>query len=163
MHAMTMSKANDFDFLFGRWTVRHRRLKERLAGCTEWQTFGGTSSVMPLLGGHGNVDDNVIELPAGRYRAATLRAFDAARGLWSIWWLDGRWPDRIDVPMVGGFDAAGGEGSFFADETFNGRPIKVRFLWSHIGPSHCRWAQAFSPDGGQSWETNWQMAFDRAG
>jgi hypothetical protein len=66
-----MSSPQDFDFFHGRWSVQHRRLKDRLANCTEWETFGGSSNVQPLLGGAGNVDDNVIELPSGAYRAAT--------------------------------------------------------------------------------------------
>jgi hypothetical protein len=146
--------AHDFDFFHGSWAVHHTRLKERLAGCTQWEEFAGTCSNWPLLGGAGNVDDNVLELPAGTYRAATLRAFDAATGTWSIWWLDGRNPG-IDTPMVGSF--ANGVGTFLADEPFNGRPIKVRFLWSGITRTTCRWEQAFSEDGGVTWETNWIM------
>jgi len=146
--------AHDFDFFHGSWAVQHRRLKERLAGCTQWEEFHGTCTTWPLLGGAGNVDDNVLELPAGTYRAATLRAFDAATGKWSIWWLDGRNPG-IDTPMTGSF--ADGVGTFLADETFNGRPIKVRFLWSGITTTACRWEQAFSQDGGATWETNWIM------
>jgi hypothetical protein len=157
-----MSNDIDFDFFIGRWTVRHRRLKARLAGCTEWQTFGGRSTVWKLLDGRGNIDDNVIELPAGSYRAATLRSFDPASRQWAIWWLDGRDPHRIDTPMIGGFSADTGIGTFYADELFGEVPIRVRFLWSHIGPAHCRWAQAFSADGGATWETNWEMEFDRA-
>src|SRR3954466_7657374 len=45
--------ARDFDFFFGRWQVRHRRLKERLAGSREWIEFDGTSVAQPLLGGFG--------------------------------------------------------------------------------------------------------------
>jgi hypothetical protein len=156
-----MSSANDFDFFHGRWAVRHRRLKDRLAGCTEWEVFGGSSSVQPLLGGAGNVDDNVIELPGGTYRAATLRAFDPATKQWAIWWLDGRHPHSVDVPMIGRFE--NGIGTFFADETSRGQPIKVRFLWSRITPTSARWEQAFSPDGGKTWETNWEMDFTRQG
>lgn len=150
---------SDFDFLFGRWQVRHRRLKQRLQQCTEWETFEGRSHAWPLLGGLGNVDDNVIELPAGAYRAATLRAFDPAVRRWSIWWLDGRWPDRIDLPMRGGFQ--GREGLFLADEVIDGRPVRVRFLWLNLDPGRARWEQAFSTDGGQRWETNWEMDFQR--
>ena len=69
---------NDFDFLFGRWRVAHRRLDARLAGCTTWTEFAGTCATWPLLGGRGNIDDNVLELPSGTYRAATLRSYDAA-------------------------------------------------------------------------------------
>lgn len=155
---------HDFDFFFGRWQVAHRRLRRRLAGCTDWDLFAGTSEARPLLGGHGNIDDNTIELPAdlgGPYRAATLRAFDPGSGTWSIWWLDGRWPDRIDVPMVGRFDAEG-NGLFLADELFEGRPIRVRFLWLNTRSASPRWEQAFSVDQGASWETNWEMDFTRA-
>jgi hypothetical protein len=154
-----MSSAKDFDFFHGRWTVQHRRLKDRLAGCAEWETFGGTSSAQPLLGGAGIVDDNLIELPGGAYRAATLRTFDPATKQWAIWWLDGRHPHTVDVPMLGSFEH--GIGTFFADETFRGQPIKVRFLWSRITPTSARWEQAFSPDGGKTWETNWAMDFTR--
>lgn len=150
--------ASDFDFFVGAWQIQHRRLKERLTGCQEWECFEGRSVMQTLMGGHANVDDNVIHLPGGDYRALTLRSFDATTGLWSIWWLDGRHPGRLDVPVVGGF--RDGQGIFDADDTLNGQPIVVRFTWtvcSEMGQP--RWEQAFSPDGGQSWEVNWVMDF----
>jgi hypothetical protein len=148
----------DFDFLVGSWTVRHRRLKARLAGCTEWETFNGTSTLWQTLGGAGTVDDNVIELPSGPYRAVSIRAFNPQTRQWSIWWLDARSP-QIDSPVRGGFKD--GVGTFLADEMFNGRAIKVRFQWSAVTPVSARWEQAFSPDGGATWETNWEMDFTR--
>ena len=151
--------AADFDFLVGSWTVRHRRLKARLANCTEWEDFDGTSTLWPLLGGAGNVDDNILELPGGTYRAATFRSYDPSTGQWAIWWMDGRNPHALDVPMKGSFKD--GVGTFFADDNFDGKPITVRFLWSRITANTCRWEQAFSQDGGQSWETNWEMDFRR--
>jgi hypothetical protein len=152
-----MSQATDFDFAHGRWTVKHRRLVKRLAGCTDWERFNGSCEMRPLLGGAGNVDDNVIDLPSGSYRAATFRAFDPVGRQWSIWWLDGRHPTDVGVPMVGRFE--GPDGVFYADEVFDGRPIRVRFLWT-AGTSP-RWEQAFSEDGGRNWETNWAMDFER--
>lgn len=151
----------DFDFLTGHWRVSHRRLKRRLADCTEWEHFSGTSHASTLLGGFGNVDDNLLDMPGGRYRAVSLRAFDTATRQWSIWWLDGRHPDRLDVPVRGGFDK--GVGLFLADDVLGGRPIRVRFIWSAITADSARWEQAFSPDGGTSWETNWVMEFERVG
>lgn len=155
------STASDFDFFIGPWQVAHRRLKERLAGCTEWESFSGTTTVQKILGGQGNMDDNTLELPGGAYRALTLRTFDADRAQWSIWWLDGRQPGRLDTPMVGRFDGHG-TGTFHADDTLNGRPIRVRFLWTHRGLAAPHWEQAFSADAGASWETNWTMDFTRA-
>lgn len=68
---------HDFDFLVGRWTVQHRRLKHRLAHSNEWETFSGTCETKLLLGGQADVDDNILEVPGGGlYRAATMRVFD---------------------------------------------------------------------------------------
>lgn len=152
--------SHDFDFFFGSWRVHHRRLRERLTGCAEWVEFGGTVTTQPLLGGAGNVDDNVLDLPGGAYRAATLRAYDAVKHCWSIWWLDGRQPGKLDVPVEGGF--VDGTGTFYAEDTLNGRPIRVRFCWLRTSTTTPRWEQAFSPDAGQSWETNWTMDFFRS-
>ena len=102
----------------------------------------------------------MIELPAGTYRAVGIRAFDTATRQWSIWWLDGRTATRIDPPVRGGF--ANGTGSFIGDDTLNGRPIKVSFQWSQVKANSAHWEQAFSPDGGKTWETNWLMEFTRA-
>lgn len=151
--------AHDFDFLVGSWTVRHRRLKSRLAGSTEWDEFAGTSVLWKTLGGLGTVDDNVLDLPGGTYRAVTIRAFNPEKRRWSIWWLDARNP-AIDPPVHGGFKDR--VGTFVGDDTFNGRPIKVRFRWSKITPTSAHWDQAFSLDGGATWEENWHMEFTRA-
>jgi hypothetical protein len=89
-----------------------------------------------------------------------LRAFDAKTNLWADWYLDGRNPTKIDVPGIGRF--TNGIGIFLSDETFEGKPIKVRGTFSHITASSLQWEQAFSPDTGKSWETNWVMRFVRA-
>ncbi|MEJ6004646.1 DUF1579 domain-containing protein [Paucibacter sp. AS339] len=153
-----LGSAQDFDFFVGTWQVRHRRLKERLKSCQDWEEFMGRCEMRKTLGGLGNVDDNLLELPAGSYRAVTLRSFDPASGQWSIWWLDGRSPGRLDVPVVGSFSE--GVGSFYADDELDGRAIRVRFQWTLPAPDQPRWEQAFSVDGGQSWESNWVMDFE---
>jgi hypothetical protein len=35
--------------------------------------------------------------------------------------------------------------------------------WTSAGPDAARWEQAFSADGGKTWETNWIMDFTRSG
>lgn len=149
----------DFDFFIGEWSVKHQRLKARLAGCTEWEHFSGSNIARKILGGFGNIDDNLLHLPGGAYRAATLRSFDPKSMAWSIWWLDSRSPSSLDVPVVGRFE--NGVGTFIANDTLDGKPIVVRFLWSVPAPDSPRWEQAFSPDGGKTWETNWIMEFTR--
>lgn len=150
----------DFDFFHGRWTVRHRLLKARLAGCADWIVFDGTTVTQPILSGLGNMDDNWLDRPGAPYAAATLRKFDPQARLWSIWWFDARHAG-IEPPVLGRFE--NGVGTFFCEDVFEDRPIKVRFLWSAITPTTCEWRQAFSEDEGATWETNWEMRFTRAG
>jgi hypothetical protein len=128
MSALPVSQggARDFDFFLGTWAVRHHRLKRRLDGCADWEEFDGSAITRSLLGGMGNMDDNVLCLPAGTYRAVTLRTYDPVSDQWSIWWLDGRNPGVIDTPMRGRF--CNGRGEFFANELFKGQPIRVRFI-----------------------------------
>jgi len=153
------STAADFDFLFGHWDVQHRRLQRRLQGCSDWDAFNGTCFAQPILGGCGNIDDNLLKLPQETYRAASLRTFDPITRQWSIWWIDGRSPGRLEVPMVGGFE--GRVGVFYAEDTLDGKVIRVRFRWTDVDSDSPRWEQAFSDDNGVGWETNWTMAFRR--
>lgn len=151
--------ARDWQWLVGNWDVWHRRLKQRLAESRDWQVFSGRSSVWLTMDGLGTIDDNLLDLPAGLYRATGIRAFDPASGRWAIWWLDGRNPTRIDPPVFGGFTGDGG--TFFGDDRFEGRPIKVRFQWRDIHGPRPHWQQSFSADGGTSWEMNWENRFTR--
>jgi hypothetical protein len=155
-----LSGLHDFDLRVGRWRAHHRRLKERLAGSHEWLEFEGTCVFQQLMGGWANMDDNVFDLPDGAYRGVTLRSYDAKSGEWAIWWLDGRNPfGDLDPPVKGRFE--NGVGTFYADDTLRGRKIRVRFIWSHITATAAHWEQAFSADGGKSWETNWITDFRR--
>jgi hypothetical protein len=147
----------DFDFIIGNWSVRHERLNELLAGCTEWTAFSGQSSTVKTLGGFGNLEDNLLRFPDGDARAIAVRSYSPDQGTWSIWWLDGRNPGTLGVPVVGRFNS--GIGTFFADDSLNGVPIRVRFTWFLSATQNPRWEQAFSDDDGTTWETNWRMEF----
>jgi hypothetical protein len=158
--AENLSHLQDFKFLVGEWRVHHRRLKERLAGSHEWQEFDGTCRNFELLGGRGNVDDNLINLPGGSYRGVGLRSYDPKTAQWAIWWLDGRNPfGDLDPPVKGHFE--NGVGTFYANDTLRGKTVRVRFTWSKITANSAHWQQAYSPDGGQTWEVNWEMDFAR--
>lgn len=158
---MPVGDVHDFDIFVGSWRTKQRRLKERLAGSTEWVEFDGTQEFRLLLGGAANMTDNLLNLPDGPYRGFTLRTFDPATKRWTIWWLDSRYPHKLDPPLIGRFE--NGTGAFYADDTFNGKPIKIRYLWLDVTPTSRRWEQAFSPDGGKTWETNWISEFTKVG
>jgi hypothetical protein len=149
---------HDFDFLMGKWQVHNRRLRERLIGCTEWEVFDGHSSVMPILSGLGNFDELIFTRETGIFYGVTLRLYDVATGQWRIYWADGS-RGEVDTPMIGGFQA--GQGTFYAQEFFQGRSVFSRFIWLVHSLGSCHWEQALSTDGGHTWETNWTMDFTR--
>ncbi|ASW54879.1 hypothetical protein [Plantactinospora sp. KBS50] len=148
--------SDDFGFLHGTWSVHNRRLKRRLVGSTEWEEFTGTSTVIPVFGGAGNVDE--IDFGGDRGRGLTLRLYDTEAGTWSLHWAHDA-GGRLFPPIVGTF--TGGVGTFYGDDVEGGTPVTVRFVWSGIGPATARWEQSFSADGGETWELNWIMEFTR--
>jgi hypothetical protein len=148
---------HDFDFLVGEWRVHHHRLKP---DSQEWMDFEGTASNRKLMDGGANMEEHVLAAPYGAYRAIALRAYDPKTGHWAIWWLDGRYPSGpLDPPVEGRFD--NGVGTFYSDYTQDGKPMRVRFVWSNITPTSARWEQSLSSDGGKTWATNWIMNFNR--
>jgi len=146
---------HDFDFYFGHWRIANRRLKHRLAGSNEWDQFEALQDCRPLLGGLGNQD--AFSCPAfadgQALEGMTLRLFDPATRTWSIYWADDR-THVLQPPVVGRW--IGDRGIFEGDDTFDGKPIRVRYTW--LRSSQPTWEQAFSLDRGATWETNWYMA-----
>ena len=150
---------HDWNFLFGRWKVRHRYLEGRLRGSNEWIEFDSECEAMPLLLGLGNLDRNTFVRDGQKIEGITLRLFDPATGEWSIHWADSAHPGSLIPPMSGRF--TGDAGEFYGDEFVDGRRVLCRFVWTRTPPDAPRWEQSFSDDGGKTWETNWIMEFTR--
>jgi hypothetical protein len=156
--ARTKDGARDFDFWPGRWRVRNRYLRARLQGSSDWVEFESTSVARLLLDGLGNEDEFRTDHDGG-FVGMSFRFFDPETGLWSIYWADSRRPGSLDPPVRGSF--SGDVGIFEGEDALEGRPILVRFIWSGVTTPTPRWEQAFSDDGGETWETNWIMDFGR--
>ena len=158
VHAARAS-TRDFDFLHGSWNVHNRYLKGRLRSSTEWSEFDAQSDVQPLLNGLGQLDRYRAVRDGNAVEGVTLRLFNPATGEWSLHWADTVNPGVLLPPMVGRFNGEVGE--FFGDEFVDGRKVLCRFYWTRTNPASPRWEQAFSDDGGKTWETNWIMTFTR--
>ena len=144
----------DFDFYVGTWKIHNRRLRERLKGSTDWEEFEGTSVARMVLGGLGNIDESWFDRESGRLEGMTVRLYDPVSQYWSLYWADSR-QGILQAPMIGRFKD--GRGEFFDQEMFEGKHVFSRFIWSEITATSCRWEQAFSADGGATWEANWIM------
>ncbi|BCW90247.1 hypothetical protein sos41_34150 [Alphaproteobacteria bacterium SO-S41] len=147
---------HDFDFLMGRWKVWNRRLRERWVGSTDWYEFPGTCDTRLMLGGVANVDELV--LPTLGFSGMTVRTLDVEKGLWSIYWINSK-IGVVTEPVVGKF--VNGIGTFIAPDKDGKRDILCRFVWTIGDQDRPHWEQAFSDDGGATWETNWVNDFER--
>ncbi|MCA2219622.1 hypothetical protein [Nonomuraea aurantiaca] len=149
---------NDFDFLSGSWNVINRRLVKPLTGSDEWDEFPGTSVASRHFDGAASFDE--IKCPTRGFSGLTIRIFNPDTKQWSIYWASTSRGALDTSPMVGAFD--GDRGEFYGEEQHEGASVRCRFIWTVHAPDSCRWEQAFSADGGQTWETNWTMDFTRA-
>ncbi|MGH8081897.1 MAG: hypothetical protein ACREP7_15085 [Lysobacter sp.] len=148
---------HDFDFYFGRWQVKNRRLAKRLAGSNDWIEFDATDECKPVLGGMGSVDRYLTDWNGG-IEGFALRLYRPQTRLWHVYWASDR-DGVLEPPLIGGF--RDGIGVFEGQELHEGKRLPSRAVWSQIRADSVRWEQALSPDGGKSWETNWVMHMTR--
>lgn len=153
------SGCHAFDFEHGRWKMPNERLKKRLAGAHDWEHFLTYDVGTPLPGCIGDIDVmRTDHWP--HFVGLTIRTYDPKTRLWRIYWVDNRFSRGvIGPPVVGRFK--GNVGVFYGKDTYNGAPILVRFIWKVSPPGSkvvATWSQAFSNDGGRTWEVNWRNA-----
>lgn len=150
---------HDFDFEFGDWRAHVKRRVKPLSGSDEWIEYSGPSIVRKAWNGAANIGEIDLTGPKGeRLQGMSVRLYDPTTHEWRIHWAN-RNEGSIGPAMVGGF--RNGRGEFYDQETFQGRSIYVRFIFSDITAKSFRIEQAFSPDGGKTWETNWIATFER--
>lgn len=142
----------DFDFEIGTWSTQIRRLLRPLTGSTTWVEMKGTTIVREVWNGGGVLVELVADSPGGRFEGLSLRLYNPQTRQWRLSFAN-RSDGVLAPPTIGEFK--NGRGEFYAQETLNGRAILVRFVISDITASSCRFEQAFSDDGGKTWEVNW--------
>jgi len=143
---------HDFDFEIGAWKTHLRRLVHPLTGSTTWVEYEGTSVVRKVWSGRANLVELMADGAAGHFEGLNLRLYNPESHQWSLNFANSS-GGALSQPTIGEFK--NGRGEFFDQETLKGRAIFVRFVISDITPNSCRFEQAFSEDGGKTWEVNW--------
>jgi hypothetical protein len=146
---------HDFDFFIGSWHMANRLLKPGTAD--EWVEFTTTTTDRSFIDGLGNTDE--MTLPKGHH-GISLRFFDPGKKEWSIYWAKSPTGILEMPPVVGHFEK--GEGNFYSDDRDEaGKPVKIRYNWTHPTVDEAHWNLAHSYDGGKTWTVTWTMVFTR--
>ncbi len=143
---------HDFDFEDGAWKTHLKRLVHPLTGSTTWVEYDGTSVVRKIWNGRANLLELEVDGLSGHIEGLSLRLYNPDAHQWSLNFASSA-GGTMSTPTVGEFKS--GRGEFYDQETLNGRAILVRFVISDITPNSCHFEQAFSDDGGKTWEVNW--------
>jgi hypothetical protein len=151
--------SHDFDFHFGKWITHISILKDPLTGSQTWNQYDGMSDVSKVWNGRASLFELEASGPAGHIEGVGLRLYNPQSHQWTLNWASSS-DGKLENPMTGEFKD--GRGIFLDQEFYKGRAIYVRNGFSDVTPGSSRFEQAFSDDGGRTWETNWVMTFKRA-
>jgi hypothetical protein len=144
---------HDFDFELGRWNIHLKRRLKPLTGSNSWVEFDGTSLTRKVWDGRSQLEEFETDGAAGHIEGLTLRLYNPETHQWSLYWANSKAGAMSGPPNVGEFK--NGRGEFYCQDTFNGRYILIRYVWSDITPNTAHFEQSYSDDGGKTWEVNW--------
>jgi hypothetical protein len=147
----------DFDCYFGNWKERSSRLLHPLSGSKEWVEMTGATVVKPIWQGRANIAEFKSD---GPLELLSLRWYNPTTHQWNI---DFATPGvgMLGIPAVGEFK--NGRADFYDHESINSRSVLVRFSIWKITENTAQSEQAFSDDGGKTWEINWVNRYTRDG
>ncbi len=150
--------SHDFDFNLGTWKTHIKRLRNPLSGSTTWVEFDGIAVTRKIWDGRAQLEELEADDPLGHIQGLALRLYNPQTRQWNLSWASSR-DGAVSQPSYGEFK--NGRGEFYDQETFQGRMILVREIWSDITADSCHFEQAFSADGGKTWEPNWVATWTR--
>jgi hypothetical protein len=144
---------HDFDFEIGSFKIHLKRLVNPLSGSNTWVEFDGTSVTRKVWDGRADLEEFEVDSPSGHIEGLTLRLYNAQTHQWSLYWANNKNGAMSLPPNVGEFK--NGRGEFYCQDTYNGRIVLVRYIWSDITANTAHFEQSYSDDGGKTWEVNW--------
>jgi len=142
---------HDFDFNIGVWKTHISMLVKPLTGSKTWKELNGFVTVRRVWDGRAQIEEIEADGASGHFEGLTLFLYNPQSHQWAMSFANSN-DGLIDQPSIGGFKD--GRGEFFQQDTYNGRSIMVRMVWSDITATSHHVEQSFSDDGGKTWEPN---------
>jgi len=149
---------HDFDFHLGSWKSEISHLKGALTGSTTWEKCEGSLVARKVWDGRAQIEELEADCPGFHIEDLLLFLYNPTTHQWSLN-AAAAGDGVVAKPMFGEF--TDGRGEFYDQESRNGRMILVRQVWSDITPTSHHFEQAFSDDGGKTWETNFKAVLTR--
>lgn len=147
------SQQHGFDWQFGAWNIHMSRLLHPLTGSTTWTPLDGSVLVRRLWGGRANLAEIQTQGPSGHLQFLSLRLYNPQSQQWSMLFAHSKDGVLNGPALIGEFKDR--RGVFYDQEPYQDRAILVRFTFRSLTADSSRDEQAFSADGGQTWEVNW--------
>jgi hypothetical protein len=148
-----------FDFDLGTWKTHSSRLLHPLTGSHDWVEMDGTSVVRKVWGGKANLAEYDANGTGGHVTLLALRWFNPVMHEWNLDFATPQAGTLGSVPGVGSFKD--GRAEFYDYEPIGGRSVLVRFSIWKVTDDTAQSEQAFSEDGGKTWEVNWINHYTR--
>ena len=143
---------HDFDFELGSWKIHLKRRLNPMTGSDKWVEFDGTSVTRKVWDGRAQIEEFETDGPTGHIEGLTLRTYNPKTHEWKLYWANSN-DGNVVVPQIGKFKD--GQGEFYGMDTLNDKSVLIRFIWSKTNTDIPHFEQAFSDDGGKTWEVNW--------
>ena len=138
----------DFAFEEGTWAMHRRKLADPLGGTTWTESTGATHIVNPVWSGRAAIGELALPGTPRQFAGSLLHTYDPQAKRWRLYWID-RESARVSEPTIGQF--ANGRGEFIAQQDVRGVTALVRVRYMDITPTSFRTEQAWSLDGGTTW------------
>lgn len=150
---------HEFDFHNGNWKTHSTRLDKPLSGSTQWGKADGTVAVGRIWDGSANISEVRTDYPSGPVDFLALRWYNPTAKQWNLSFATAA-GGELGTVMAGRFKD--GRIDFYDQEPYDGKAVLVRFSAWEESKGHPYTEQAFSADGGKSWEINFKTTYDKS-
>ena len=145
---------HDVDFNLGKWHTSIRRYADPFSAPSHFASLEGTVTVRPVWNGKALLEEIEADGPNGHWQGLTLFLYNPQSGQWSQNYANAAQGHFEAAATIG--EQRGRDIELYSTDTAGGRAILVKGLWSEIEPDSHRYTEAYSDDGGRTWQT----AFD---
>jgi hypothetical protein len=106
--------------------------------------MSGTVHVRKIWNGRAQLEEIEADGSTGHFEGLTLFLYNPRAHQWGQYFVNST-VGVLNQPAIGEF--TNGRGELFDQESFDGRAILVRFVWSDITPDSHQVEQSFSDNG----------------